>query len=412
MYPTYKFENNYFLFIMLTNNLTEEEIEEFWGINISLADKLKYDTPRREDVFNAFKYFKPKDTKICILGEEPYPKAAMGMAFSSKLAKTPGSLRNIFKVLTKTYNIPFDKNDLTNWAMQGVLLINCYLTYPNKPKVWDVEINKLITKLSNNNKNIVWLLWGNFAKSKKKFIKTGLILEHDHPSPANGNKFLTCNHFEKVDKYLSNKYNIKKAGKNMNLNIPNKLINWDLNYVIKERLCVGFTDGSWRPSVKAASWAVYFPDEVYGHANALKGFRRGTINEKTPFYKHRTNIFAEGLAIVKTLQIFNLVRSYPFKFQFYIVTDSKFWCDVLLKGWNMKVKHNEYLLNKMLKFLERFNVNFYFIKSHKKKMKEEYLKDFYDMQLKKQQKINLVKEFQENNCIADELATELTKLIV
>lgn len=170
--------------------------------------------PRKELLFNAFNITPMHRVRVVILGQDPYhddvngvPRA-MGLAFSSPHnMNIPPSLRNIFKEIKRTYPdfiIP-THGDLTNWARQGVLLLNTSLTVlPNKPNshkdLWKPFIINVLRELSNY--NCIYLLWGNEAQKYREYI-TGTVLTAGHPSPLNRkNDFIGCNHFLYVNKIL------------------------------------------------------------------------------------------------------------------------------------------------------------------------------------------------------------------
>ncbi len=177
--------------------------------------------------FNAFKLTPLNSLKIIILGQDPYhqPKEAMGLSFSvPKGVKIPPSLRNIFKELQADLNLNPPKNgDLSAWARQGVLLLNCVLSVEENKAAshsewgWCEFSDAVIKKLSEEKSGLIFMLWGNYAKSKKLFINTNkhFILEAAHPSPLARGGFLGCKHFSKANEIL------RKLGK--------KEIDWDLN---------------------------------------------------------------------------------------------------------------------------------------------------------------------------------------
>lgn len=173
--------------------------------------------PSFENTFNCFNYFNIKDTKVVILGQDPYhtPNKAMGLSFSvpSTEAKLPPSLKNIFKELNADipgFDIPVN-GDLTKWASQGVLLLNCSLSViekiPNSHiNLWDFITNTIIKYISDNCEDCTFLLWGNYARNKKPFIDNDKhnILEAPHPSPFSAHKgFFDCKHFSKTNEYLA-----------------------------------------------------------------------------------------------------------------------------------------------------------------------------------------------------------------
>ena len=180
---------------------------------------IKYESdlfPPLNMIFKAFSFFNIKDTKVVILGQDPYhtPKKAMGLSFSVPEGESiPPSLRNIYKELeNNNYKISDPKNgDLTKWAKNGVLLLNSSLTVLEKSpnchqKIWMDFTDKIIEYISNNTENVVFMLWGGFAKSKKKFIikDKHLILEATHPSPLSANRggWFNKQLFKKTNIYL------------------------------------------------------------------------------------------------------------------------------------------------------------------------------------------------------------------
>ena len=198
-------------------------------INKEYQDKVIY--PKKENIFNAFNLCNYDDLKVVIIGQDPYfnPHQAHGLAFSvQKDIVLPPSLRNIFKEIENEFNKKFSdiKNgDLSYLAKQGVLLLNSILTVekglPLSHKKnfgddkniinWEIITDKIISVISNKRKNIVYLLWGKFAKSKEKLInlENNLILKSGHPSPLSVRYFLGNNHFIKTNEYLK-EHNLKE----------------------------------------------------------------------------------------------------------------------------------------------------------------------------------------------------------
>jgi len=167
--------------------------------------------PPKECVFNAFK-IDVKEIKICLIAQDPFhnPGEAMGLCFSvSKECKIPPSLQNIFKELQIEYDnkFTFTHGDLTNWmTREKMFLLNASLTVKrNQPAsdmgVWMEFTNDAINFLSENNENCVFVLLGNFAKNKKKFIKkTSRVIEGVHPSPLSArNGFFNSGIFKKIE---------------------------------------------------------------------------------------------------------------------------------------------------------------------------------------------------------------------
>ncbi|WP_445457961.1 uracil-DNA glycosylase [Flavobacterium sp. HNIBRBA15423] len=173
--------------------------------------------PPKELIFNAFNQCSFENTKVVILGQDPYHGTgeANGLAFSvNDTIKIPPSLRNIYREI----NTDFDRileptsGNLERWAKQGVLLLNATLTVrkdtPNSHKhlKWQQFTDAVIKLLSNEKEHLVFLLWGAFAQKKSKFIdeKKHLILTSGHPSPmsANQGKWFGNKHFSKANVYL------------------------------------------------------------------------------------------------------------------------------------------------------------------------------------------------------------------
>lgn len=171
--------------------------------------------PDMHDIYNALKITSYKDTKVVILGQDPYhgQNQANGLAFSVKKGiQTPPSLVNIYKELKNDLNLSIPNNgDLTSWANQGVLLLNTVLTVrekePNSHKNmgWEILTDKIIALLNEKDDRLVFLLWGNNAKSKKNLIDINkhFILESVHPSPLSASRgFFGCSHFSKTNDIL------------------------------------------------------------------------------------------------------------------------------------------------------------------------------------------------------------------
>ena len=179
--------------------------------------------PYENEIFNCFKLTDLNNIKVVILGQDPYIKKftidniitpqAMGLSFSVKSGiSLPPSLDNIFKELVNDINCEYpDCGDLTQWAKQGVFLLNCSLTVRESSsnshkKIWKTFSENVIKYISDNTENVVFLLWGNDAKKNKKFINIDkhLILESGHPSPLSANKgyWFGNKHFSKTNIYL------------------------------------------------------------------------------------------------------------------------------------------------------------------------------------------------------------------
>jgi len=200
------------------------ETKEFENLTDFVKSEYQTKTifPPIGEIFAAFWQTPFSQVKVIILGQDPYHGAnqAHGLSFSVQSGRIPPSLGNIYKEIQNEFNI---KKDFTNgnleiWAKQGVFLLNSVLTVENaKPashqnKGWEKFTDYTIAKLSEEKENLVFMLWGNFAKSKKKLINSQkhLILEASHPSPFSAyNGFFGCNHFVLCNDYLESK-NLEK----------------------------------------------------------------------------------------------------------------------------------------------------------------------------------------------------------
>jgi len=170
-------------------------------------------------IFNAFNTTDFDAVKVVIIGQDPYHGAgqAHGLSFSvQKGVKPPPSLINIFKEMESDLGItmPRGNGNLTHWAEQGVLLLNASLTVradqPNSHAGigWHAFTDQVIRILNDKKENLVFLLWGNFAKEKGQYIdeKKHLVLKAAHPSPFAADKgFFGCRHFSKTNEYLTKK---------------------------------------------------------------------------------------------------------------------------------------------------------------------------------------------------------------
>lgn len=168
-------------------------------------------------IFNAFSLTPVDQLKVIILGQDPYhnPGEAMGLCFSVPAGiKVPPSLVNIYKELKNDVGFEMPGHgDLSQWAKQGVLLLNAFLTVEkNKPlshsKIgWQHFTDAVITHISEKLEGKVFMLWGNFAKAKSALIRADrhLVLSSPHPSPLAGNGFFNNHHFSKANAYLESR---------------------------------------------------------------------------------------------------------------------------------------------------------------------------------------------------------------
>ena len=181
-------------------------------LNNEHKNKIIY--PRKEDLFKTLKYTDYNDVKVVILGQDPYhgEGEANGLCFSvNKGVKIPPSLKNIFKELSDDLNIDRTTTDLTDWYKQGVLLLNTVLTvekdkpFSHRNKGWEIFTDFIISKLNEREDGIVFILWGNAARDKKKLITNNVhkIVESSHPSPLSYDRgFKGSKPFSKTNKYL------------------------------------------------------------------------------------------------------------------------------------------------------------------------------------------------------------------
>ena len=179
----------------------------------------EYDTktifPPKNYIFNALKLTSYENTKVVIVGQDPYhgEGEAHGLSFSVQQGvKVPPSLQNIYKELYSDLNInPKDNGDLTNWAKQGVLLLNAVLTVEKDKAAshrnmgWELLTDYIIKTLNMKDTPVVFILWGNFAKEKAKFITNPhhYIITSPHPSPFSAySGFFGSKPFSKTNDFL------------------------------------------------------------------------------------------------------------------------------------------------------------------------------------------------------------------
>lgn len=172
--------------------------------------------PDKYSIFNALHLTSYENTKVVILGQDPYhgEGQAHGLSFSVKFGvKTPPSLLNIFKEISSDIGCYIPNNgNLESWSKQGVLLLNTVLTVvqnqanSHKDKGWETFTDKIIQTLNFKNTPLVFMLWGNNAKQKESLItnKKHLILKSAHPSPLSAhNGFFGNKHFSKANEFLT-----------------------------------------------------------------------------------------------------------------------------------------------------------------------------------------------------------------
>jgi uracil-DNA glycosylase len=318
-------------------------------------------TPKPNDIFNFARATPYEKIKVVILGQDPYPKTgeAHGLAFSSLGTKVPASLRNIYKCLYKQGQIDSlpTTSDLSYWAEQGVLLLNASLTTRigksnAHSNIWKEFTDALIEYISCDDTcgpcpSLTFLLWGAHAQKKKCLIgEDCVIYTWLHPSPlaqggaGDDDKFIECDHFEKVNDLLINSMYLKP-------------ICWDPTptYVI-------YTDGSCSNNGKG----------VFSRAGYSAYFAKGPISGVVKYGSvptvilngamvYGTNQRGEGLGIITALES---VLQYDgikknIKVNTTIVTDSDFWKKMVesympnweMRGTDFKLKKNHDLTTRM-----------------------------------------------------------------
>ena len=216
------------------DDILKDEFNKEYYLKIRQFLKSEYSKgtvfPSMYDIFNALKYTAFCDTKVVILGQDPYHEVgqAHGLSFSVKRGiKIPPSLVNIYKELNSDIGMDIPNHgELTSWAKQGVLLLNATLTVregqanSHKDIGWAIFTDEIIKKLNLSNNPIVFILWGSNARSKKKYITNPnhLIIESTHPSPLSAyNGFIGSKPFSKANDFL-----IKNGAKPINWNSVNE----------------------------------------------------------------------------------------------------------------------------------------------------------------------------------------------
>lgn len=184
------------------------------GVFVKSEYKNKVCYPKYSDVFNAFRFTDYDDVKVVILGQDPYhgEGEAHGLSFSvHDDVRRPPSLNNILKELYNDVGVIRNGNDLTDWAKQGVLLLNSVLTVvkdtplSHKGKGWEIFTDNVIRYLNDREKPIVFILWGSYARSKKELItnKNHFIIESAHPSPLSASRgFFGSRPFSRTNAFL------------------------------------------------------------------------------------------------------------------------------------------------------------------------------------------------------------------
>ncbi len=191
------------------------------------AGKVIY--PNEADVFQAFALTPLADVKVVVLGQDPYhgPDQAHGLCFSVLPGvKVPPSLRNMYKELSSDIDgfVTPTHGYLAEWAKQGVLMLNTVLTveqakaHSHAKSGWEIFTDHVIELLNQQEREIIFILWGNHAKKKGRHIDRSrhYVLEGVHPSPLSANRgFFGCKHFSLVNERLRQR--------------KQEIINWQLS---------------------------------------------------------------------------------------------------------------------------------------------------------------------------------------
>lgn len=170
--------------------------------------------PEYKNIFNALRYTDYDEVKVVILGQDPYHGIgeAHGLSFSvQEGCKRPPSLDNIFKELESDLHIHRENNDLTDWAKQGVLLLNSIMSVQmdrplsHQNHGWEQFTDAIISKLNERETPVIFVFWGSYARSKKVLITNSQhkIIESVHPSPLSAYRgFFGSKPFSKINHYL------------------------------------------------------------------------------------------------------------------------------------------------------------------------------------------------------------------
>jgi uracil-DNA glycosylase len=193
---------------ILDKNVKSESAVNYL-LNLEYSKKKIF--PPQKDIFNAFQFFNISELKVIILGQDVYHSEgqAHGLSFSVRDGcKIPPSLKNIFKELTREFGEERKESDLSDWAKQGVLLLNTALTVvEHQPEshlnIWKPFTEEIIKYIGEKKEGVVCMLWGNHAKGFSKLLNPGknYILEWTHPSPLSRKKF-DCDHFQRCNEFL------------------------------------------------------------------------------------------------------------------------------------------------------------------------------------------------------------------
>lgn len=201
-------------------NILQAEFEKPYFKELTDFVKSEYKNytcyPKANDIFAAFNYCDFQNLKVVIIGQDPYhgPNQANGLCFSVQdNVKHPPSLVNIFKEISSDLGEDYPQSgNLEKWAKQGILLLNATLTVrahkagSHQKKGWETFTDAVIQQISDQKENVIFLLWGGYAKKKIKLIDTKKhqILTSGHPSPLSANRgyWFGNQHFSKTNQIL------------------------------------------------------------------------------------------------------------------------------------------------------------------------------------------------------------------
>lgn len=199
--------------VILSDEFSKDYFRKL-GIFVKSEYKRHICYPKYSDVFNALRFTDYDQVKVVILGQDPYhgEGEAHGLSFSvHDDVRRPPSLNNILKELNDDLGIVRSGNELTDWAKQGVLLLNSVLTVvkdtplSHKGKGWEIFTDNIIRYLNDREAPIVFILWGSYARSKKELItnKKHFIIESAHPSPLSASRgFFGSHPFSRTNNFL------------------------------------------------------------------------------------------------------------------------------------------------------------------------------------------------------------------
>ena len=199
----------------------QDQFEQPYWENLTAFVRNEYASgrcfPQGRDIFRAFDLTPFDDVKVVILGQDPYhtPGAAMGFCFSVPEGNRPQpSLQNIFQELADDIGVTRTRTDLSDWARQGVFLLNAVLTVrahtagSHAGKGWEQFTDSAIRKLSQDRDNLVFILWGSYAIKKRELIdsRRHLVITSPHPSPLSAHRgFFGSKPFSRANAYLEAK---------------------------------------------------------------------------------------------------------------------------------------------------------------------------------------------------------------